>query len=55
MFCSMYCSSMQHDVGHGGDPFLCYRSGKGYGFETKDTLQSPASVAGTKNGFFCKV
>lgn len=46
---------LQHDVGHGGDPFLCYRSGKGYGFETKDTLQSPASVAGTKNGFFCKL
>lgn len=46
---------MQHSMGHVGDPFMCHRSGKAYGFEEKDVLQTPGSVAGTNNGFLCKV
>ncbi|XP_030929796.1 uncharacterized protein LOC115955688 [Quercus lobata] len=46
---------LQHSMGHVGDPFMCHRSGKAYGFEEKDDLQAPGSVAGTNNGFLCKL
>lgn len=46
---------LQHAGGHAGVPLLCHRSGKTYGSEAKDLLQSPRSVAGTHNGFFCKL
>ncbi|KAF5478900.1 hypothetical protein F2P56_005422 [Juglans regia] len=45
----------QHGVGHVNIPFLCHPSGKAYGSEAKDLLQSPSSIAGAKNGFLCKL
>lgn len=46
---------LQHGVGNVGVPFPCHRSGKAHGSEVKDLLQTPSSIAGTKNGFLCKL
>ncbi|KAJ4726072.1 Actin cytoskeleton-regulatory complex pan-like protein [Melia azedarach] len=45
----------QPGAGHIGVPFHVRRSGKTYGSEPKDLLQSPSSsVSSMKNGFLCK-
>ncbi|KAJ0044624.1 hypothetical protein Pint_04147 [Pistacia integerrima] len=46
----------QPGAGHADVPFHVRRSGKAYGSEPKDPLQSPSSsVTGIKNGFLCKL
>ncbi|KAG6685761.1 hypothetical protein I3842_12G128300 [Carya illinoinensis] len=46
---------LQHGVGHVGIPFPCHPSGEDYGSEAEDRLQSPSSIAGTKNRFLRKL
>ncbi|XP_044473805.1 uncharacterized protein LOC123202118 [Mangifera indica] len=46
----------QPGAGHVDVPFHVRRSGKAYGSEPKDPLQSPSSsVTGIKNGFLCEL
>lgn len=45
----------QPDKVYQGLPFLHNHKDKHYGLESRDPLQSPSSVSGSKNGFLCKV
>lgn len=46
---------MQHGIGHVDHPFLSHQNGLMHGFDMKNPSQSPRSISGTKDGYFCEV